>query len=499
MTVDFLKTGHEPCSRPGRIDFVDWGIRLGRRTILTQINLSIAGPGVTVLMGPAGTGKSTLLKTLAGLHSAHGSSSGQILLDGQPLQLAAGVPPALTQQHPRELDFSVLDTLIAAQRGNGMSPAQMRQRALDTLQQLDQSALIEHQQQRLFDLPRELMRCALIIRAMLTGSPILLIDEPTSDLDAGQSKPVLQLIQLLAATHTCIVVLHNQQQARQIADQLILLAGGRVQVATDTDAFFDNAQAHPVLSQFLRTGSCHVPAPDARPEELEADVLTNVVSASAATVVAAPPPTREAHAGESHAQPTVPAPPTPAMTVADGNQASITGHLGIAQELPADVVPASRGPNGFHWLVPGKLAGCPMPGAMLPLEHDLALLRNVGVTVLINLTEKPMPQTAIPAAGLRTLHMGVEDRNAPPLMWMKMLLVKIDRLIAQGEVVAVHCLAGLGRTGTVLGSWLIRQGLTADESLRRLRAIEPGFVQSAVQEQLLYELETNLLVRAPDL
>ena len=499
MTVEFLHSGSEPCSRPGKIDFVDWGIQLGRRTILTQISLSISGPGVTVLMGPAGTGKSTLLKTLAGLHSAHGSSSGQILLDGQPLQLAAGVPPALAQQHPRELDFSVLDTLIAAQRGNGMTPAQMRQRALDTLQQLRQSALIEHQQQRLFDLPRELMRCALIIRAVLTGSPILLIDEPTSDLDESQSQRVLQLITSLATTHTCIVVLHHQQQARQIADRVVLLAGGRVQVAADSNTFFDNPQAHPVLAQFLRTGSCHVPAPDARPEELEAGVLldstptpASIVAAAPATpvaaaVIAVPPPTAANDA------------PAASMSPADGNQASITVGLGLPYELPPGVMPASRGPNGFHWLVPGKLAGCPMPGAMLPIEHDLVLLRNVGVTVLINLTERPMSDTAIPAAGLRTLHMGVEDRNAPPLMWMKMLLVKIDRLIAQGEVVAVHCLAGLGRTGTVLGSWLIRQGLTAEESLRRLRAIEPGFVQSAVQEQLLHELETNLLIRAPDL
>ena len=69
-------------------------------------------------------------------------------------------------------------------------------------------------------------------------------------------------------------------------------------------------------------------------------------------------------------------------------------------------------------------------------------------------------------------------------------------MLRQGEVVAVHCLAGLGRTGLVLAAWLIQQGLTAEEALRRLRTIEPGFVQSLEQEALLHALEENLLIRA---
>ena len=475
----------------GQIDFVDWGIQFGTRTILARINLAIRGPGVTVLMGPGGTGKSTLLKTLAGQHGAHALSSGSLLLDGQPLHAAAKLP-ALVKQHPRELDFNVLDTLIAAQRGSGVTqtPAQMRQRALAVLEHYGQSALIAQLEQRLFDLPREQMRCALILRAVLTGSPVLLIDEPTSDLEPAQSAVVLALIQALGATHTCLVVLHNQQQARGIADRLVLLAGGRVQVSAERDAFFANPDNHPVLAQFLRTGSCHVPAPDSRPEELEPAIVSAIGTPSTpgtATVPAAQAPP----AADAPALAVTPATPGPILPSAP---------LPLTASAPAAATaPASRGPNGFHWLVPGKLAGCPMPGAVLPLEHDLALLRSVGVSVLVNLTEKPMTQTAIPAAGLRTLHMPVEDRHAPPLMWMKMLLVKIERLIDQEEVVAVHCLAGLGRTGTVLASWLIRQGLTADEALRRLRLIEPGFVQSAAQEQLLHELETNLLIRAPEL
>ncbi len=497
MTDDALQTGGGQ-SPPLRVDFVDWGICLGRRTILSGINLSLIGPGVTVLMGPAGTGKSTLLKTLAGQRSAHAQTEGQILLHGMPLEMA-GVPPSLAQQHPRELDLSVIDILIAAQRNDSapLAPAQMRQNAIEALQACHQHALLPHLSTRLFDLPRQLMRCAQIMRAALSGSPVLLIDEPTADLDSAQSADVLALIRHLATTRLCVVVLHHQQQARELADHVVLLAGGRVQVAAPADAFFANADGHPVLAQFLRTGSCHVPSPDSRPEELEPphhgpaeDVPGTEGNMPAGDL---PPAKDTALHAATPAQLPVPA----HVISADGNPYQSPGL--IQPQLPAGVVPASRGPNGFHWLVPGKLAGCPMPGAMLPLEHDLALLRNVGVTVLINMTERPMTQAAIPAAGIRTLHMGVEDRNAPPLMWMKMLLVRIERLINQGEVVAVHCLAGLGRTGTVLGSWLVREGLTAEEALRRLRAIEPGFVQSAVQEQLLHELESNLLIRAPEL
>ena len=55
-----------------------------------------------------------------------------------------------------------------------------------------------------------------------------------------------------------------------IAGGVVLLAGGRVQVDADNAAFFANSAGHPVLAQFLRTGSCHVPGPDALAAELDA-------------------------------------------------------------------------------------------------------------------------------------------------------------------------------------------------------------------------------------
>ncbi|MGH8053353.1 MAG: ATP-binding cassette domain-containing protein [Stenotrophomonas sp.] len=443
----------------------NWGMSRGRRTILTAIDFTLAGPGIVVLMGPGGTGKSSLLHALSGQHNAHGERWGHIFFQGQPLH-AAAQPPVLVHQQPRELGFSVLENLSAALRQRQSSSQQeLREEISTRLQALGAAALLAHLQQRVIDLPRGLARQLAIVRAAFSGSPLLLIDEPTSELEPADADAVLGLIERLGKTHACLVTLHHQAQARRIASRALLLAGGYVQVDAPADAFFANDLQHPVLAQFLRTGSCHVPAPDARAEELAEHV--------AAPAPIAPVPT-----------------PRPAPAVA------ITPQRRPASQVALPATPSRRGPNGFHWLQPGKLAGCPMPGVVFAADHDLALLRGMGVTVLVNLTETATSAELLARHGMRSYHLGIPDRGAPPLLWAKLLLAKIEVMLRDGDVVAVHCLAGLGRTGMVLAAWLIREGLNADEALRRLRTIEPGFVQSQEQEALLHALEENLLIRA---
>ncbi|MGE8233000.1 MAG: ATP-binding cassette domain-containing protein, partial [Stenotrophomonas sp.] len=451
-----------------------WGMSRGQRTVLTAIDLDIGGTGIIVLMGPGGTGKSSLLQALSGQSNAHGERWGRLLFQGAPLE-AATQPPVLVQQHARELGFSVLENLSAALRPQwGNKPQALREEIDARLQALGASAVAAHLQQRVIDLPRGLARQVSILRAAFSGSALLLIDEPTSELAPAEAEAVLTLIERLSAAHCCLVSLHHQGQARRLASRVILLAGGKVQVDAPVDAFFANSGQHPVLAQFLRTGSCHVPAPDARIEELAEGV-----------VVPAP---------VFIAEKSPPRPSTPALEAP--RPASVP--MSTPAPVSLSATPSRRGPNGFHWLVPGKLAGCPMPGVVFAIDHDLALLRGMGVTVLVNLTEREMPAERLAPYGLRSYHLGIVDRGAPPLLWAKLLLAKIEVMLREGEVVAVHCLAGLGRTGMVLAAWLIREGLTADEALRRLRTLDPGFVQSQEQEDLLHALEENLLIRACD-
>jgi atypical dual specificity phosphatase len=116
----------------------------------------------------------------------------------------------------------------------------------------------------------------------------------------------------------------------------------------------------------------------------------------------------------------------------------------------------------------------------------------VGVTTLINLTETPSDPAPLERHGLRSLWEPIPDMLAPELEQAMNLCRRIDDLMAAGEVVAVHCYAGLGRTGTVLASTLIWEGMDALSALETVRRIEPRWVQSQAQVDFLGEFARAL-------
>jgi atypical dual specificity phosphatase len=149
--------------------------------------------------------------------------------------------------------------------------------------------------------------------------------------------------------------------------------------------------------------------------------------------------------------------------------------------------------HGFYWLIDGVLAGCARPGnrggrhpaGAAALDDDLAWLRAQGVGALLSLTEEPLPNGAATRHGLDELHLPVNDLTAPAPAQLEQALAFIDRHAAQGQAVAVHCLMGQGRTGTVLAAYLIRGGHTAEAALAEVRACCPGAVGSSAQERAL--------------
>ncbi len=149
--------------------------------------------------------------------------------------------------------------------------------------------------------------------------------------------------------------------------------------------------------------------------------------------------------------------------------------------------------RGFYWLVEDELAGCGRPGGQRDdaelLERDLSWLREQGIGALLSLTETPLPDGVLERHGIASLHLPVDDLSPPNPDQLQDALAFIDFHLSQDRPVAVHCLVGQGRTGTVLAARLIRDGVSLDDALAELRTLSPGAISSPSQERALAEWE----------
>jgi len=128
-----------------------------------------------------------------------------------------------------------------------------------------------------------------------------------------------------------------------------------------------------------------------------------------------------------------------------------------------------------YWVVPGQLLAGHYPGSRVPerARERITCLLNAGLTYFLDLTEAgelpPYRPLLLGKACYRRLP--IPDFDVPAPQTMQRILDLIDYRLLKGDVVYVHCLAGLGRTGTVVGCYLVRQGLSGQEALREIRRL----------------------------
>lgn len=422
-----------------------YGVGFAYKVVLAEVDLTVHERGILTLLGPCGTGKSTLLRTIAGHNNPNPSLRiwGEASFLGSPL--GSGEMPALVGQSARLMMASVQENIVCnLPERNNLSLAQQRALAGRLLADAGVEELAAQLDEPVVRLSLAQQRHVAIIRAAAAGPRLLCLDEPTTGLNDEDAGRLIRHLRQEAEKRALIVSVHNQQHARQLGGDMVLLAGGRIQERQPTHSFFSTPLSQ-AGREFIQGGTCSMPAPDARPEELD-------------EAVTPPPPL-----------------PTAAKTY----------------------VSDAFGPRGFLWLKRGLLAGTPIPGVFHDMDYDLAALKRVGVTWLITLTEQRLDDARLARHGIRSLWHPVVDMAAPSIMEAVAICRVVDQLIDEGEVVAVHCYAGLGRTGTVLATYLIWHGSNALDALEAVRRVEPRWVQSEVQASFLEKFAETMATMPP--
>nr|WP_246294923.1 ABC transporter ATP-binding protein [Schlegelella koreensis] len=215
---------------------------MGGRLVLDGVNLEI-GAGWTALVGPNGAGKSTLLRALAGLQPL---SRGAVLLDGEdvhrirPARRAARLA-WLAQQGEVTGELSVRETVELgriAHLGLMGTPGPADREAVDRAIALTECGAWERR--RLHDLSGGERQRVLLARVLATEAPLLLLDEPTTHLDAPHQVMLTRLLRRIArgedGPRAVLSVLHDLPIALR-ADRLLVLERGRLRAGgAPTDA-----------------------------------------------------------------------------------------------------------------------------------------------------------------------------------------------------------------------------------------------------------------------
>ncbi|MCQ4772617.1 amino acid ABC transporter ATP-binding protein [Lacrimispora saccharolytica] len=221
--------------------------------ILDDVSLTVHRGEVIVVVGPSGCGKSTMLRCINALEPTQG---GSIEIEGQQISQSSKNLTQLRQKIGMVFQSYELFPHLTVLNNILLAPAKVQKRdkeevKKEALELLERVGLKD----KADSFPRQLsggqkQRVA-IVRALCMHPEILLFDEVTAALDPEMVREVLDvMLQLAEQGKTMIIVTHEMQFARAIADRVIFLEGGKIVEDSDPETFFDHPKTERA-KQFL--------------------------------------------------------------------------------------------------------------------------------------------------------------------------------------------------------------------------------------------------------
>lgn len=236
---------------PELLEVKDLIKRFSDNTVLDDISLTVQKGEVVVILGPSGCGKSTLLRCINALEDIQG---GEILIDGEKILTGGKHNPKVGmvfQSYDLFPHLNVIDNItLAPCKVQKRDKTQVREEARELLKRVGLSDKEK-------SYPRELsggqkQRVA-IVRSLIMHPELLLFDEVTAALDPEMVREVLEVILDLAKQgKTMMIVTHEMQFARAIADRVILIDGGKIIEENPPERFFAAPETERAR-QFLNT------------------------------------------------------------------------------------------------------------------------------------------------------------------------------------------------------------------------------------------------------
>ncbi len=204
----------------------------GRR-VLNGVSLELHAGEIVALIGPNSAGKSTLIKTLNGSAKP---TEGEIILNGRPLATLsrrdiASEIAVVAQENETRFPMTTMDFVLAGRFASGgmfgwESEVDLGM-AADALNECD---LASYEKRQMNELSGGERQRVVLARALATNARILLLDEPTANLDLAHQAMMFRLVGERCRTrgHSAVVITHDLNLAAEFADKILLLKEGRI-------------------------------------------------------------------------------------------------------------------------------------------------------------------------------------------------------------------------------------------------------------------------------
>jgi sulfate transport system ATP-binding protein len=221
--------------------------RFGDFTALDGVSVDVPSGSLTALLGPSGSGKSTLLRVIAGLETP---DEGSVVLEGEDVTRLAPQERGVGfvfQHYAAFKHMTVWDNVAFGLTIRRRPRSEIKQRVTELLELVQLTGLAKRYPAQLSGGQRQRMGLA---RALAVDPKVLLLDEPFGALDARVRKELrIWLRRLHDETHTTtVIVTHDQEEAMDVADRVVVMNAGRIEQAAPPRELYDHPANEFVMS-----------------------------------------------------------------------------------------------------------------------------------------------------------------------------------------------------------------------------------------------------------